>query len=49
MLQDTRYMSRLATGYLGLLYGGVIDADRHADACRSARVASPPISAMSGA
>ena len=27
MLQDTRYMSRLATEYLGLLYGGKIDAD----------------------
>ncbi len=27
MLQDTRYMSRLATEYLGLLYGGTIDAD----------------------
>lgn len=27
MLQDTRYMSRLATDYLGLLYGGQIDAD----------------------
>jgi CRISPR-associated endonuclease Csn1 len=27
MLQDTRYMSRLATEYLGSLYGGVIDAD----------------------
>ena len=27
MLQDTRYMSRLATEYLGLLYGGQIDAD----------------------
>ena len=27
MLQDTRYMSRLATEYLGLLYGGAIDAD----------------------
>ena len=26
-LQDTRYMSRLATEYLGLLYGGVIDAE----------------------
>jgi CRISPR-associated endonuclease Csn1 len=25
MLQDTRYMSRLATEYLGLLYGGQID------------------------
>ena len=27
MLQDTRYMSRLATEYLGLLYGGAIDGD----------------------
>lgn len=27
MLQDTRYMSRLATDYLGLLYGGQIDSD----------------------
>lgn len=27
MLQDTRYMSRLATEYLGLLYGGQIDSD----------------------
>jgi CRISPR-associated endonuclease Csn1 len=27
MLQDTRYMSRLATEYLGLLYGGAIDAE----------------------
>ena len=26
-LQDTRYASRLATDYLGLLYGGRIDAD----------------------
>jgi CRISPR-associated endonuclease Csn1 len=26
-LQDTRYMSRLAAQYLGLLYGGQIDAD----------------------
>jgi CRISPR-associated endonuclease Csn1 len=26
-LQDTRYMSRLATEYLGLLYGGAIDAE----------------------
>ena len=30
MLQDTRYMSRLATEYLGLLYGGTIDADHDA-------------------
>jgi len=27
LLQDTRYMSRLATEYLGLLYGGAIDAE----------------------
>ena len=48
MLQDTRYMSRLATEYLGLLYGGTIDAD-HTTRVRSAPAASPPISATSGA
>ena len=26
-LQDTRYMSKLAAQYLGLLYGGQIDAN----------------------
>ncbi|MEN6458245.1 MAG: type II CRISPR RNA-guided endonuclease Cas9 [Thermoguttaceae bacterium] len=29
MLQDTRYMSRLATEYLGLLHGGQIDSAGH--------------------
>ena len=36
MLQDTRYMSRLATEYLGLLYGGPIDAD----GCRRVQVST---------